>query len=130
MDFFGAVDAYHQGLLDVGGVGESNDSSARNSPFSAALDASTALNPNSQDVMVARADGITRASVSTRPSASIFGGQGAVIDLGADPDPHAGHRKAQRHALGRHQDVGIAAHAALRPAATRAASSRAARSAW
>ncbi|ALG59589.1 MULTISPECIES: amidohydrolase family protein [Citromicrobium] len=74
------------GLSDVDGVSESNDTAAGNSPFSAALDASTALNPNSQDVMVARADGITRASVSTRPSASIFGGQGAVIDLGADPE--------------------------------------------
>ena len=74
------------GLSDVDGVSESNDTAAGNSPFSAALDASTALNPNSQDVLVARADGITRASVSTRPSASIFGGQGAVIDLGADPE--------------------------------------------
>lgn len=74
------------GLSDVDGVSDSNDSSARNSPFSAALDASTALNPNSQDVLVARADGITRASVFSSPSASIFGGQGAVIDLGADPE--------------------------------------------
>ena len=74
------------GLSDVDGVSESKDTAAGNSPFSAALDASTALNPNSQDVMVARADGIPRASVSTRPSASIFGGQGAVIDLGADPE--------------------------------------------
>ena len=73
------------GLSDVDGVRESNDGAAGNSPFSAALDASTALNPNSQDVLVARADGITRASVYSRPSASIFGGQGAVIDLGADP---------------------------------------------
>ena len=74
------------GLSDVDGVSDSNDSSAGNSPFSAALDVSTALNPNSQDVLVARADGITRASVYSSPSASIFGGQGAVIDLGADPE--------------------------------------------
>ena len=74
------------GLSDVDGVSESNDEAAGNSPFSAALDASRALNPNSQDVLVARADGITRASVYSRPSASIFGGQGAVIDLGADPE--------------------------------------------
>jgi len=74
------------GLSDVDGVSDSNDSSAGGSPFSAALDVSTALNPNSQDLMVARADGITRASVYSSPSASIFGGQGAVIDLGADPE--------------------------------------------
>ena len=74
------------GLSDVDGVSESNDTSAGNSPFSAALDVSTALNPKSQDVLVARADGITRASVYSSPSASIFGGQGAVIDLGSDPE--------------------------------------------
>lgn len=74
------------GLSDVDGVSDSNDAAAGNSPFSAALDASTALNPNSQDLLVARAGGITRASVYSRPSASIFGGQGAVIDLGADPE--------------------------------------------
>ncbi|MBB3034238.1 amidohydrolase family protein [Alteriqipengyuania lutimaris] len=74
------------GLSDVDGVSESNDAAAGNSPFSAALDASTALNPNSQDVLVARAAGITRASVYSSPSASIFGGQGAVIDLGTDPE--------------------------------------------
>lgn len=74
------------GMSDVDAVSESNDDAAGGSPFSAALDAATALNPNSQNVLVARADGITRASVFSRPSASIFGGQGAVIDLGADPE--------------------------------------------
>ena len=74
------------GLSDVDGVQESNDSAARNSPFGAALDVVPALNPYSQDVMVARGRGITRSSVFSTPSASIFGGQGAVVDLGADPD--------------------------------------------
>ena len=87
------------GLSDVDGVRESNDTAAGNSPFSAALDASTALNPNSQDVMVARADGITRASVSTRPSASIFGGQGAVIDLGETGARISGGSRTSAHAL-------------------------------
>lgn len=73
------------GLADVEGVEESNDTSARNSPFGAALDVTPALNPYSQHVMVARNAGVTRSSVYSDPSASIFGGQGAVVDLGSDP---------------------------------------------
>lgn len=74
------------GLSDADGVQESNDEAARGSPFGAALDVSPALNPLSQHVLVARGGGITRASVFGRPSGSIFGGQGAVVDLGADPN--------------------------------------------
>ena len=73
------------GLADADGVGESNDTTARNSPFGAALDVSPALNPASQHVAVARDGGITRASVFPVPASSIFGGQGALVDLGADP---------------------------------------------
>ncbi|WP_228241870.1 amidohydrolase family protein [Porphyrobacter sp. GA68] len=73
------------GLSDVEGVQDSNDERAPRSPFSAALDVQTALNPASESVSVVRAAGITRASVVTRPASSIFGGQGAVVDLGADP---------------------------------------------
>jgi imidazolonepropionase-like amidohydrolase len=72
------------GLSDAAGVDESNDEGARTSPFSAALDVSPALNPLSQHVQVARSGGITRASVAMRPTGSIFGGQGAIVDLGAD----------------------------------------------
>ena len=73
------------GLSDADGVDESNDRRARTSPFGAALDVAPALNPMSQHVQVARGGGITRASVFSQPSGSIFGGQGAVVDLGADP---------------------------------------------
>ncbi len=72
------------GLSDSEGVDESNDQGARG-PFSAALDVAPALNPLSQHVQVARSGGITRASVASRPTGSIFGGQGAIVDLGADP---------------------------------------------
>lgn len=73
------------GLSDADGVDESNDRGANRAPFGAAIDVAPALNPLSQHVLVARAGGITRASVFAQPSASIFGGQGAVVDLGADP---------------------------------------------
>ncbi|ANY19182.1 imidazolonepropionase [Tsuneonella dongtanensis] len=74
------------GLVDSSGVSESNDAAARQSPFGAALDVTPALNPSAQDVAVSRESGVTRASVFPAPSASIFGGQGALVDLAADPD--------------------------------------------
>ena len=74
------------GLWDVGAVEESNDEQASSSPFSAALDVAPALNPSSQHVLVSRAGGVTRATVFSQPASSIFGGQGAVVDLGADPE--------------------------------------------
>ncbi|MFL0670827.1 MAG: amidohydrolase [Erythrobacter sp.] len=75
------------GLADVDAVGESNDVRASGAPFSASLDASQTINPTSQNILVHRAAGITRAATSTLPSGSIFGGQGAIIDLDGDPAP-------------------------------------------
>ena len=88
------------GLSDVEAVDESNDEAARTSPFSAALDVKPALNPTSQPVAVARAAGITRASVVGRPASSIFAGQGAVVDLGTDPQMVMRPRAFQFVALG------------------------------
>jgi len=88
------------GLWDVGAVEESNDTSARTSPFGAALDAAPAINPNSQHILVHRAAGVTRAASVTMPASSIFGGQGAVIDLGADPQAVVRPRAFQVVALG------------------------------
>ena len=75
------------GLYDVGAVSESNDKSASKSRFNAALDIAPAVNSASQHVMVSRAAGLTRAIVVPSHGGSLFAGQGAVIDLGADPDP-------------------------------------------
>lgn len=75
------------GLWDVGAVQSSNDISASDARFNAALDVTPAINPASQHVKIARANGITRAVVTGGPSNSIFAGQGAVIDTGADPQP-------------------------------------------
>lgn len=74
------------GIYDVQAVDESNDVSASGSPFGAALDVSPVINPNSQDIAYSRAGGVTRASVTPSAGASIFGGQGAIIDTGADYD--------------------------------------------
>lgn len=73
------------GLVDVGAVDESNDTEADKSPFSAALDLAPAINPAAQPIAVSRAAGVTRAAVAPLSTRAIFEGQGAVIDLGADP---------------------------------------------
>ena len=73
------------GLWDVGAVSESNDTRAGDARFNAALDVAPAINPSSQHIAISRAGGVTRAAVVATPSGSIFTGQGALIDTGADP---------------------------------------------
>jgi imidazolonepropionase-like amidohydrolase len=75
------------GLADVDlGANGADDTSARNGPFSAAIDVAPAINPLYQPIAVNRADGVTRALVAPATAKSIFAGQGAVIDTGADMD--------------------------------------------
>ena len=75
------------GLVEVGAVTQTNDMNASASPFSAALDVQYAINPFASPVAVNRAAGVTRAVVSPSTANSIFGGYGAIVDLGADEDP-------------------------------------------
>ncbi len=74
------------GITEVEGVRETDDASARTSPFSAALDISPAINPASPPIAVERAGGVTRAVVGPGAQSEIFGGQGAIISLAASPD--------------------------------------------
>ena len=122
------------GLWDVGAVSESNDTRAGGAPFSAALDVAPVINPSSQHILVHRASGITRAATVTLPSSSIFGGQGAVIDLGADPDAVTQARAFQVVALGEYggRIAGgsrVATHTLLRAALREASANRTAASA-
>jgi len=78
----------------------SDDTSAEKGPFSAAIDVVPGINPRDQTVSVNRADGVTRALVAPVAAKSIFGGQGAVIDTGADMDPITAARKFQFVELG------------------------------
>ncbi len=75
------------GLTPVDAVEAANDSSGANAPFNAAIDISSAINPDVEAIAVSRASGVTRAIVSPDASNAIFGGQGAVIDTGADLSP-------------------------------------------
>jgi imidazolonepropionase-like amidohydrolase len=75
------------GLVEVDAVNATNDVSASNSPFSAAIDVAPAINPQAAAIGVNRAAGVTRAVVAPGASRSIFAGQGALIDLGSDMQP-------------------------------------------
>ena len=88
------------GLVEVDAVDATNDTQANNSPFNAALDIAPAINPEATAVAVSRAAGVTRAVVSPSTGRSIFGGQGAVIDLGGDLHPITRARMFQYIELG------------------------------
>jgi imidazolonepropionase-like amidohydrolase len=75
------------GLAGVDAVDETNDSAGRTALFNAAIDISPAINRDVPAIAVNRAAGVTRAVVSPDASNAIFGGQGAIIDTGADADP-------------------------------------------
>ncbi len=88
------------GLEDANGVEESNDTGARTSAFHAAIDVSTAINPQAHAIANERAGGVTRALVVPDAAGSIFAGQGAVIDLGSDSAPVTRPRAFQLVELG------------------------------
>lgn len=88
------------GLYDVSAVSQSNDTSASDARFNAALDVAPAINPSSQHVAAGRDAGITRAIVVPSHGSSLFAGQGAVIDLGADRQPITQARSFQLVNLG------------------------------
>lgn len=102
------------GLADAGGVSESNDSSARTSPFNAAIDVTTSINPANVTLGNERTGGVTRAIIANGAAGSIFGGQGAIIDLGNDPDPVTRARAFQYVELG---EQGASLAGGSRPAA-------------
>jgi len=88
------------GLADVDLSAEGADDTTANGPFNASVDASTEINPLDTTIAVNRADGVTRALVAPQAGKSIFGGQGAVIDTGADMDAITAPRKFQFVELG------------------------------
>jgi imidazolonepropionase-like amidohydrolase len=88
------------GLVEVDAVDQTNDTRAAKSPFNAAIDVAPAINPEVTAIAVSRAAGVTRAVVSPATGRSIFGGQGAVIDLGGDMQPITRARAFQYIELG------------------------------
>ena len=75
------------GLSEVDAVNGTNDKSGGKSGFSAAIDVAPAIDPFKSPFAVNRAAGVTRAVVAPEAADSIFAGQGAIADLGADGNP-------------------------------------------
>ena len=72
--------------IDLGGDGTTDDK-ADGGPFGAAIDVARWSIRTARPSPSIRADGVTRAVVAPNVAKSIFAGQGAVIDLGADMEP-------------------------------------------
>ena len=85
--------------LEIGGEG-ANDVENGASPFSAAIDVAPGVNPMTNTIAASRAGGVTRAIIAPEAARSIFAGQGAVIDLGADMSPITRARAFQYVELG------------------------------
>lgn len=102
------------GIVEVDGVDQTNDSGASNSPFNAAIDVVPAVNPKTSAITLNRAEGITRAVVAPQARGSIFGGQGAIIDLGIDMDAVT---KARAFQFMEYGETGAARAGGSRPAA-------------
>jgi imidazolonepropionase-like amidohydrolase len=75
------------GLAEVDAVNGTNDKSGGKSGFSAAIDVAPAIDPFRSPIAVNRSAGVTRAVVAPESAEGIFAGQGAIADLGADPNP-------------------------------------------
>lgn len=102
------------GIIEVDGVDETNDAGASNSPFHAGIDIAPAVNPRTSSIALNRAEGITRAVVAPTTRGSVFAGQGAIIDLGADSDTVSSPRAFQFMEYG---ENGAQAAGGSRPAA-------------
>ena len=102
------------GIVEVEGVRQTNDASARTTPFSAAIDVAPAINPMSSTIAIERQGGVTRAVVGPEISNEIFGGQGAIISLAATGDIVMARRAFQFIELG---EDGARAAGGSRPAA-------------
>jgi len=74
------------GLVGVDAVDQTNDASARGTPFNASLDVADGIDMRVPAIAISRAHGVTRAIVAPESAGSMFAGQGAVIDTGADTD--------------------------------------------
>jgi imidazolonepropionase-like amidohydrolase len=88
------------GLSEVDLSADGSEDATNNGPFSAAIDVVPSVNPLDTTIAVNRADGVTRAVVAPQTGKSIFAGQGAVIDTGADMNPITAARKFQFVELG------------------------------
>lgn len=73
-------------IVEIDAVDQTDDSSADESPFSAALDVASSVNQRSVNIPINRIEGLTRAVVAPSAGHAIFGGQGTIVGLGGGDD--------------------------------------------
>jgi imidazolonepropionase-like amidohydrolase len=74
------------GLSEISGSGAPNDANISGALVAAAADAGRAFNPGVTAVAVTRLEGVTRAAIAPSGTDSMFGGRGALVSLGGEPD--------------------------------------------
>lgn len=74
------------GLSEISGSGAPNDAGVSGELVAAAADAGRAFNPDVTAVAVTRLEGVTRAAIAPGGTDSMFGGRGALVSLGGEPD--------------------------------------------
>ncbi len=83
----GLFDAWGQmGIVEIGAVDGTNDSTAEDTAYGAALNVADAVNPRSEVIAVNRIEGVTRSVVAPRAHGHLIGGQAIVINLGGAGD--------------------------------------------
>lgn len=77
----GLISAFSRtGLTEVSGERSANDTGARSSPFSAALNAADGFNPDTTAIAITRLEGFTRMAVVPEATSKLFAGQGFIAD--------------------------------------------------
>ena len=74
------------GLVDVPGLGISNDNQVEDFPLGAGFSVSLALNPESSLIRMAPTDGITRGVIIPVPGNSNYAGQSSVVEFSGKTD--------------------------------------------
>ncbi len=80
------------GLSEISGSGAPNDADMDGTLIAAAADAGRAFDPGVAAVAVTRMEGVTRAAIAPSQTATMFGGRGALVSLGGEPDSVFGER--------------------------------------
>ncbi len=82
----GLISAFSRtGLTEVSGESSANDTGARGSAFSAALNTADGFNPDTTAIAVTRLEGFTRMAVVPQATSKLFAGQGFIADTSGDP---------------------------------------------
>lgn len=102
------------GLVEVSAEDSTNDVSAAETKFSAALNAADGFNPSATSVDVTRIEGVTRMAVAPGFSNALFAGQGFIADTSGGPGSITEERVFQLISLG---EAGSGLSGGSRPAA-------------